>query len=275
LKKIYESEQVTVFQSVLYKTNCTVIQTDDCVLLVDPNWLPFEIECIRNFITQIKGKRPLYLLFTHSDYDHIIGYGAFSDAITIGSSEMNTLPNKEDIIEQIIRFDHDYYIDREYEIAFPKLNHVISEEGEQLKIGQTTLTFFKAPGHTSDGLFTIVEPLGIFIAGDYLSDIEFPYIYSSGTDYDHTLQKVEGILKQHPITLLVPGHGHTTNSPAEIRLRQQQSLTYIQQLKKEVTKGTAAENTLYLIESYKYLKNMTNFHHNNIKLLKNEWNKKV
>lgn len=270
MKKIYESKQVTVFQSVLYKTNCTIIQTDDCVLLVDPNWLPFEIACIQKYINQIKGSRPLYLLFTHSDYDHIIGYGAFPDAITIGSIEMNNLPNKKDIIEQIITFDHDYYIDREYEITFPKLHHVISEEGEQLKIGHTTLTFYKAPGHTSDGLFTIVEPLGVFIAGDYLSDIEFPYIYSSGTDYLHTLQKVEPILKQHSISLLVPGHGHTTTSPAEIKLRQQQSLAYIQQLKQEITKGTAIEDTLYLIQSYKYLKNMTNFHGNNMKLLKNE-----
>ena len=71
------------------------------------------------------------------------------------------------------------------------------------------------------------------------------------------------------------GHGHTTTSPAEICQRQQQSLTYIQQLKQELAKGTAVEDTLFLIQSYKYLKNMKKFHHSNIQLLKKEWNLKT
>jgi hydroxyacylglutathione hydrolase len=74
---LHDSPQVRVFQSALFQTNTTVVTTDDMVLLVDPNWLPLEIAEIRQFVeTQSGGKKPIYLLFTHSDYDHIIGYRA-------------------------------------------------------------------------------------------------------------------------------------------------------------------------------------------------------
>lgn len=37
---IYRDPNVTVFQSVLFQTNTTVVQTNDLVLVVDPGWLP-------------------------------------------------------------------------------------------------------------------------------------------------------------------------------------------------------------------------------------------
>lgn len=63
------------------------------------------------------------------------------------------------------------------------------KDGEQLKIGSTTLNFYEAKGHTDVGIFTIIEPLGVWIAGDYFSNIEFPFIYSSSKDYIQTLEK--------------------------------------------------------------------------------------
>lgn len=68
---------VTLFQSDLYMTNSLVMETDDCVLVTDPCWLPREVEEIRRYVDNILGARRLFLLFTHSDFDHIIGYGAF------------------------------------------------------------------------------------------------------------------------------------------------------------------------------------------------------
>lgn len=54
---------------------------------------------------------------------------------------------------------------RNYPILFPELDIVIQEDGQQFHFGETTLTFYLAPGHTADGLMTVVEPLGILIAG--------------------------------------------------------------------------------------------------------------
>jgi hydroxyacylglutathione hydrolase len=54
------------------------------VLIVDLNWLPNEVDDIRNYVDSVKGDRELYLLFTHGDFDHIIGYKAFPGAKIIG-----------------------------------------------------------------------------------------------------------------------------------------------------------------------------------------------
>ncbi|MFP3471172.1 hypothetical protein R0J90_14115, partial [Micrococcus sp. SIMBA_144] len=103
------------------------------------------------------------------------------------------------------------------------VDHVISRDGETLDLGSLTLTFYKAPGHTHDGLFTIVEPLGIFLSGDYLSDVEFPFIFSSYRDYKKTLEKTESILRDHTVHVHVPGHGTVTEDHAEVARRIEES----------------------------------------------------
>jgi hydroxyacylglutathione hydrolase len=76
-KIIYRDLNVTIFQSALFQTNSTVILTDDAVLVVDPAWLPDEVLAIQQYAESIRGRRSLFLVYTHSDYDHIIGHGAF------------------------------------------------------------------------------------------------------------------------------------------------------------------------------------------------------
>jgi hydroxyacylglutathione hydrolase len=270
MKKLISSNNITVFQSQLFKTNSTVIETEDCVIVVDPTWLPNEVSEIQLFVEKIKKDKPLYLLFTHSDWDHIIGYGAFPNAITIGSKEMEKLGNKNEILAQIDKFDQEYYISREYEIAYPSIAYQVHEDGQTLEIGQTKLTFYKAKGHTDDGIFTIIEPLGVWIAGDYLSDVEPPYIYSSSVDYVLTLEMVSSILNKHEIRLLVPGHGGVAGSLEEILLRQQTGFVYIEELRKDLREGKSEEEMFRLIEGYQFPKGIKPFHLGNIKLMKKE-----
>ncbi|MGM9927880.1 MAG: MBL fold metallo-hydrolase, partial [Bacillus sp. (in: firmicutes)] len=258
----------------IYKTTSTVIETDDCVLLVDPTWLPSDIESIQGFVYKIKQNRPLYLLFTHSDYDHILGYGAFPDAITIGSEKLADIaktPEKtKHILGEIEAFDHQYYLDRPYKLMFPKLDHIVCADGETLEIGGTTLIFYLAKGHTEDGLMTVVEQTGTLIAGDYFSDVEFPFIYDSSYHYEETMNKLSLILKLHSISLLIPGHGTPTDSQEDMIMRQQQALHYIKELRNRLKKDEPTENTLELIQPYGYLRSLISCHEENITLMKKE-----
>src|SRR5699024_5323086 len=151
------------------------------------NWLPEEVERIRRYVDSIKNNRKqLYLILTHSDFDHIIGSGAFPEAKVIASRELRENQHKEDVIEEIRQFDQDYYLQRNYTPTYPEVDYVIEEDGQTLDLDTCILTFYQAPGHTSDGIFTVIEPFGIFLAGDYLSDVEFPFITSNYTDYVQT-----------------------------------------------------------------------------------------
>lgn len=267
----YQSEHVTVFQSALYQTTCTVVETKNFVLVVDPNWLPQEIEEIQRHVASIQGEKELYLLFTHGDFDHVMGYLAFPDAKVIGSKGLQEHPDKEKKVNMIQQFFNDYYIQPTYPIAFPNVDIVISEDGQKLEIGESTLTFYQAQGHTHDGLFTVIEPLGIWIAGDYLSDFELPFIYHSAKAYNQTLKKAEHILVNHHVSVLVPGHGQTTNSHQEIQSRIQASQDYLERLITGVTKEDAEELTV-LEKELPFPSNFTKqCHQDNIAIVRKEY----
>lgn len=267
----YHSEQVTIFQSPLYQTNCTIVATEEMVLVVDPTWLPHEVDEIRQEVDRILGNRHLVLLFTHSDFDHILGAGAFPEATTIAHNKFNEFSEsqKAEILHTIQQFDQKYYLTRTYPQRFPQIDQPIDHDGQTIHFGNTTLTFYLAPGHTPDGVFCIVEPLGIWIAGDYLSDVEIPFIYDQLSAYQKTLTKAENILKQHTIRFLIPGHGQFTKDPNEMKDRCKQSKDYLDLLVQAVQ-----TNQFHLLEqrleAYSFRSGLISSHESNIQLAKEE-----
>ncbi|MCY0874674.1 MAG: MBL fold metallo-hydrolase [Firmicutes bacterium] len=263
----FQNANFIVFESHLFKTTSTVVQTEDCIIVVDPTWLPREVAEIRGYVEKIKGHRPVYLVLTHGDWDHVLGYGAFSDAIVIGSEALSQGRNRSQVLEQITTFDDQYYLDRDYPLLYPKVDVIVRENGQVLEIGETTLTFYQANGHTDDGIFAIIDPLGLWIAGDYLSDVEFPYIYYNSTTYEHTLEKANAILANHDVRFLIPGHGHIAETHSEIYRRSQESVRYIRELRRAMISGADAS---YLLHGYSYRTSMHNFHEENMKLISKE-----
>ena len=128
MKKQYQTQAITVFESALFRTITSLIKLPDATVLVDPNWLPHEVEHIRKTLAfpeslqDFSSDSPLYLLFTHSDYDHIIGYRAFPNAKVIASEAFVNSPDKEKNLRQIREFDDEYYIQRDYEIEYPEVD---------------------------------------------------------------------------------------------------------------------------------------------------------
>ncbi|UTE78655.1 MBL fold metallo-hydrolase [Rossellomorea sp. KS-H15a] len=261
----FTNEHLTVFQSSLYQTTSAVIQTDEVMILTDPNWLPQEVQAIREYVDRELGEKSLYIIYTHSDFDHIIGSGAFPEAKVIASEELKNHEYKNEIVQKIHQFDQRYYIKRDYEPHYPQVDHAISRDGEKLDLGDLSLTFYKAPGHTHDGLFTVVEPLGIFLSGDYLSDVEFPFIFSSYIDYKKTLKKTESILRDHTVHVHVPGHGSVTGDLADVERRIKESTYYVDNLLKD------SENVgAFCRERYAFFEGMKNIHSENIETAKKE-----
>jgi len=265
----YKNNQIIVFQSALYQTTSTVIETPDLVLVVDPTWLPHEVINIRNYVDQIRKERPVFLLFTHSDWDHVIGYKAFHNVTTIASREFAENPEKEAVLEQIRAFDDKYYIQRDYDIAYPDIDIAVREDGQKLVVGGTCLTFYKSPGHIYEGLFTIVEPIGAFIAGDYLSNVEFPYIFHSSIEYEQTLHKAKDLLDRYPVELLIPGHGQATDDLQEMRNRCNRSFQYIRDLRDALLRNDE-DQAQQLIRDQPFLRNVKNYHESNLTLVKKE-----
>lgn len=256
----FQNEQVTVFQSVLYQTTSAVIQTEQAIILTDPNWLPSEIDTINSYIERIIGERQLYIIYTHSDFDHIIAAGAFPYALTIASEAFVNRADQETVLEEIRNFDAQYYVTRDYPVHYPEIDIVICEDGQQVMLGDTLCSFYFAPGHTDDGIFTIVEPLGIFLAGDYLSDVEFPFISDYGA-YVATLKKAQQLVKHFDVRVLVPGHGQTTTQRHELETRIAESQRYLLDLKQGI------DQEQMLTKRYPYYRSLKDMHEDNKKAL--------
>jgi glyoxylase-like metal-dependent hydrolase (beta-lactamase superfamily II) len=247
-----------IFTSALYQTNSVIIETPKVVFVIDPCWLPSEVQMIKEFVDERIRDKYLYLIFTHSDYDHIIGYGAFPGAKVIASKGFANNTDKQKDIADAIKWDSEHYIERDYPLTYPSVGMAIDMDGKALHYSGTVLTFYLAPGHTAEGMMIIWEPAGVLIAGDYLSDIEFPFIEDSLNSYRRTMSKVDRILRAHQINWMIPGHGSIAHGPAEVELRKDQALEYINDL--EQSNNTNPFPTEKYKERYKFWNDLAETH---------------
>ncbi len=255
----YKTDYLTVFQSELYETTSTVIEGKEAIIIVDPNWLPNEIAKIKEHVKLRLKNKQLYLVITHSDFDHIIGVGAFPEAIIIASEALKIKPNKKEILTDIFEFDQMYYVTRSYPIIFPHVNIAIHENETQLQLGDLECTFYLSPGHTDDGLFFYIKNLQTLIVGDYLSDVEFPFITSSYLDYYQTTQLMQKVCRDNKIALLIPGHGKVTKN---YQKRIDFTLWYLDRIKNN------AEIEQELMKRFPFYQGMKASHKNNLLLIK-------
>ncbi|MEN0003616.1 MAG: MBL fold metallo-hydrolase [Bacteroidota bacterium] len=267
----YRTPQLTVFESALYRTTSTVFANEDLILVVDPNWLPDEVLSIRQYVDQIRAGQPLYLLFTHSDYDHILGYDLFRDAKVIASKAFAKNPAKAQEVSQVLAFDDKHYIHRPYTVEYPSVDITIASDGEKIEVGGTTLSFQLAPGHNPDGLIAYIEPASIWIVGDYLSNVEFPFIYYQTTAYIQTLQKARYHLQHKQPRVLISGHGDIALDRQEMERRIQESLLYIEELV-AAAKGKRTFDLAPWLARYPFPKGLVASHEANLELAKLEQN---
>lgn len=267
---IYKDQFVTIFQSVIFQTNTTVVATEDVVLVVDPAWLPEEVMNIKHYVDRIKGDRELFLIFTHSDYDHIIGYRAFRPDKVFMSKAMEDNPLKEVCLEQALEFDEKFYLTRPYPLEYPTPDFTVFRDAVQFRHNNTKMTFYLTPGHTADSMMVVIWQIGLCIAGDYLSDVEFPLIGHSSVDYEETLDKLPQIHDRNWFTRLVPGHGSPALSINDWLHRRTESLAYIYALRESIATGIPFDETS-LWDRYQFPRVQQKFHADNVALMTKEF----
>ena len=227
---IWRDARLSIFQSPLYQTLSSALVTDSFRMLVDPAWLPEEIRHLQSWVAATRPEVPLYTLFTHGDFDHVLGAGAFPMAQTIGHENLNHLLDKEGVITEIKNFDDKYYIERNHPVIFPTIDHPMNNQNNQLTLGQNTLKFWEAPGHTNNSLFTLHQELGILWVGDYLSNFELPFIYFCADAYCKTIAIARQLIESHDIQLLIPGHGKPTADHKEMMRRIEVAEVHLERL---------------------------------------------
>lgn len=255
----FQNTHITVFESALFRTTSTVLEFPDFLLLVDPNLLPLEIENIQNFARAKKKK--ICLFFTHSDYDHIIGYGAFPKAQVIASKAFAATKKRKAQLAAIHKFDDEFYLKRSYKAEYPIVDTEISTDYEIVRIGEEEMVFLLTPGHTADGAAVFSPFHRALVAGDYLSNIEFPFICHSKKDYGETLIKLMGFVHQNDVQILIPGHGDIAFGKEAMNKRIERDLNYLRLLES----GSEMEIQRFLSE-YSFKTWLQKEHRKNLKI---------
>ncbi len=232
------AEGVLVQTSKLWNTNSLVImgigRAAKATLVVDPGWFPDEISELQAAAAATPPGLATHVLFTHGDYDHVVGWEDFPGSHLIASPKAVERDPAE--VEKLVAdLDKRNDTTRPHPYRYPPAGAFTSPDS--LDLGGETALFFPAPGHQADGLFTVLPERHILVAGDYLSDEEFPFVFHSLQDYKSTLLLARNLCMRYGITQEVPGHGQVAMAPSEIEYRISTDLDYLERLEAGVAKA--------------------------------------
>jgi glyoxylase-like metal-dependent hydrolase (beta-lactamase superfamily II) len=210
LRAVSVSPDALVVTSAFWQTNAVALRAGGEAVLIDSPYLPDELDALPGLLAGA-GFEPDGLLATHADFDHLLGRLAFPGlTLGVGESSVERLRREPGQAQRELR-DHDaqFYLSRSGPLALGQVQGLPVPGRVDLGTGEGAieLELLPAEGHTSDGMALLAEPLGLLLVGDYLSDVEIPWISDGGSlaDYRATLARLAPLLER--ASTVVPGHG--------------------------------------------------------------------
>ncbi|GAB4269960.1 MBL fold metallo-hydrolase [Thermincola ferriacetica] len=230
-----------VFQSSMWQTNSVVYRNEAVAVVIDPTYFPSEIRIIASQAMNSKAFNK-YVIFTHADFDHIVGHQYFNGFKFLGHSAFRTVDREAQLI-QLNELDETYYVSRDKKFVFPEIDNYL-EDGMRIPLAKDELLVIHAPGHTAESIFLISRSKRILVAGDYLSDLEFPFVYHSFRSYIDTLEKTRKLVDELEIEMVIPGHGDFAAGRQEILFRIDSDKAYLEEILARVMDYCARGMTL-------------------------------
>lgn len=270
------AEGVLVQTSDLWNTNSVVVTGigRECrlTLVVDPGWFPEEISALQEISAATPPGSATHVLFTHGDFDHVVGWEDFPGAQLIAHAKA-VERDAEATEKRVADLDRRNGTVRLRQYRYPPAAAFTSPSS--LDLGGETIRFFPAPGHQADALFTVLPERHLLVAGDYLSDEEFPFIYYSLAHYRSTLLLARELCVTYGIAKEVPGHGQVAPSPVEIEYRISTDLDYLDRLEASVasakTDGLDTEGAIDQLADFtfrgQHISGLARAHADNIRFL--------
>jgi glyoxylase-like metal-dependent hydrolase (beta-lactamase superfamily II) len=196
-----------VVTSRLWQTTATAVRAGGECLLIDSPYFPDELELLPVLLEQA-GFTPVGLLATHADWDHLLGRFAFPQmSLGVGQSSGERLRAEPGAAQRALRdADAENYVVRPSPLSLGSYQ-VLPVPG-RMQLGDSgEVELHPTGGHTPDGVAFLVRSSSLLVCGDYLSDVEIPWISPGGAidDYRATLARLAELAES--CEAIVPGHG--------------------------------------------------------------------
>jgi glyoxylase-like metal-dependent hydrolase (beta-lactamase superfamily II) len=215
VKAVAVHPDAIVVTSRIWQTNATALRADGEVMLIDSPYFPDELEALPALLRQA-GFTPNALFATHADYDHVLARYAFPElTLGVGEPTMVRIRSEPGEVQRELR-DEDArnYVVRPGPLTLGNLQSL--PVPGYLELGRHVLELHPADGHATDGTALLAEFVGLLLCGDYISDLEIPWIFGSLEDYRATLARLAPLVER--AETVVPGHGgpHTREAALQI-----------------------------------------------------------
>jgi glyoxylase-like metal-dependent hydrolase (beta-lactamase superfamily II) len=215
LRAVSISPDALVVTSAFWQTNAIALRSGEEAVLIDSPYLPDELDALPNVLAGA-GFEPDGLLATHADFDHLLGRLAFP-GLTLGLAESSVQRMHESPGEAqraLRQYDDEYYVVRAAPLGLGQVQ-TLPVPGH-VEIGERELELHPAEGHTVDGMALFDREQGLLIVGDYLSDVEIPWLHATLADYRATLARLAPLVDA--ATTVVPGHGSPNDRDTALRI---------------------------------------------------------
>ena len=215
MRAVSISPDALVVTSGFWQTNAIALRAGEEAMLIDSPYLPDELDALPSLLAGA-GFAPDGLVATHADFDHLLGRLAFP-GMTLGLAEssverMHRTPGEAQ--RALRQYDDEFYVSRPAPLALGQVQ-ALPVPGH-VELGERELELHPAEGHTVDGMAIFDREQGVLIVGDYLSDVEIPWIHGAPADYRATLARLAPLVDD--ATTVVPGHGAPNDRETTLRL---------------------------------------------------------
>src|SRR3954469_8173830 len=217
MRAVAAHRDAVVVTSRLWQTTCTALRSGGECMLIDSPYFPDELELLPVLMQQA-GFEPVGLLATHADWDHLLGRYAFPGlALGVGSATAERLRAEPGAAQRELRdADSDFYVTRPGPLALGSYQPL--PVPGKMQIGDEEIELHPTGGHTPDGVAYLARWARLLVCGDYVSDVEIPWISPGGgiDDYRATLARLAGLVEA--CETIVPGHGAPHDRERALRI---------------------------------------------------------
>jgi glyoxylase-like metal-dependent hydrolase (beta-lactamase superfamily II) len=210
----------TWWPSTLYQTTTLELRRGNDRLLVDPGISPWEIDEV---VSSSQGP-VTQVLVTHADWDHVMALGVLPEAQVTASARAAERIRSGEARASIEKESVEAYVPY---VALDGLHcEQEVEPPAEVTLGPWAAVCRAGRGHTDDGLITWFPDERLLVVGDYLSELEIPFAYSSVTDYRTTLHTLIGVIERERPQFVVVGHGRPHSAERALQIADE-DLDYI------------------------------------------------
>jgi hydroxyacylglutathione hydrolase len=214
--------------SALWETSSLLLIAGDEAVAVDPGVTQPEIEAVRERAVEM-GARVVAVVATHGDFDHVAGIASFPEAQAAMGPRAAARIASGAALHELAEAGAALGLSWP---GSPRCDRVL-RVGRCERVGPFAFETMELEGHTDDGIGLRLREPDVLIVGDYLSPIEYPFVYHSTAAYRSTLAGLADLLRNDPPALVVPGHGAPLDAARALEIAES-DLAYLHRLRRAV-----------------------------------------